>query len=154
MTNWTIFFAVEGGLFNFDATLPVMALQFVILIILLNSVFYKPLGKAIDERANYIRQNLVDARERKQKSEKLAKQYEQELREVRKQSQDIIAAAQADAQQIVASQVKEAQQQVLAERQKAAEEIEAQKVSAFSSLEAQVEALSDQILTKLLGAQV
>jgi F-type H+-transporting ATPase subunit b len=154
MTNWTIFFAVEGGLFNFDATLPIMALQFIILILLLNSVFYKPLGKAIDERANYIRQNLADARERKQKSENLAKQYEQELREVRKQSQGIIAAAQSAAQQIVASQVKEAQQQVLAERQKAAEEIEAQKVSAFSSLEAQVEALSDQILAKLLGAQV
>jgi F-type H+-transporting ATPase subunit b len=55
MTHWTILLAVEtaetaakeGGLFDFDATLPLMALQFLILVAVLNAVFYKPLTKAM-----------------------------------------------------------------------------------------------------------
>ncbi len=158
MTHWTILLATkaveetaEGGLFDFDATLPLMALQFMVLVALLNAVFYKPLNKALDDRAEYIRQNLSQSKERKQKAEDLAKQYEQELRDVRRQAQEIIANAQAEAQEIVAGQVKEAQQQVLAERQQAADEIEAQKAQAFKTLESQVDSLSGQIVQKLLG---
>ena len=43
-------------MFDFDATLPMMALQFVLLAIILNAIFYKPLNKVLDERADYIRQ--------------------------------------------------------------------------------------------------
>jgi F-type H+-transporting ATPase subunit b len=157
MTHWTILLATkaveetaEGGLFDFDATLPLMALQFMVLVALLN-VFYKPLNKALDDRAEYIRQNLSQSKERKQKAEDLAKQYEQELKDVRRQAQEIIATAQAEGQEIVARQVKEAQQQVLAERQQAADEIEAQKAQAFKTLESQVDSLSGQIVQKLLG---
>jgi len=141
-------------MFDFDATLPLMAVQILVLMVLLNAVFYKPLSKALDDRAEYIRQNLAQARERKQKAESLAKQYEQELKEVRRQSQEIIANAQAEAQKTVAAQIQAAQQEVQAERQKAAEEIEAQKAAAFQALEAQVDALSSQIFNKLLGAEL
>ena len=51
-------------MFDFDATLPLMALQFVVLAFLLNAIFYKPLNKVLDERADYIRTNEEDARER------------------------------------------------------------------------------------------
>jgi F-type H+-transporting ATPase subunit b len=33
----------EGGLFDFNATLPLMAVQIVVLSLLLNFIFYKPL---------------------------------------------------------------------------------------------------------------
>lgn len=158
MTHWTIWLATaaaeetaKGGLFDFDATLPLMALQFLVLVALLNAVFYKPLNKALDDRAEYIRQNLAQAKERKEKSENLAQQYEQELKDVRRQAQEIIANAQAEAQAIVAAQIKEAQSALLAERQKAAAEIEAQKAQALTNLEAQVDSLSGQIVQKLLG---
>ena len=73
MTHWTILLAVEaatstakeGGLFDFDATLPLMALQFILLVVVLNAVFYKPLSKAIDDRDDYIRKNLLEAPKRK-----------------------------------------------------------------------------------------
>ncbi|MEC4984839.1 MAG: F0F1 ATP synthase subunit B' [Oscillatoria sp. PMC 1068.18] len=162
MMHWTFILATEavettvqeGGLFDFDATLPLMAVQFIILVALLNAVFYKPLGKAIDERADYIRKNIAEARDRKQKTQNLAQQLELELRDARRKSQDVIAAAQAEAQKVADAKVKEAQQEVQAEREKAAQEIEAQKAEAFSSLEGEVEALSNQILTKLLGAEL
>ena len=48
-------------MFDFDATLPIMALQFLLLTYILNLVFYKPSTKALDERDAYVRENEVDA---------------------------------------------------------------------------------------------
>ncbi|MDY7012241.1 MAG: F0F1 ATP synthase subunit B' [Cyanobacteriota bacterium] len=141
-------------MFDFDATLPLMAVQFLLLAVLLNAIFYKPLGKAIDERADYIRKNIAESRERLDKAKNLGKQYEQELVEVRRKAQDIVATAQADAQKIVASETQAAQQELQAQREKAAEEIAAQKREALGTLESQVDALSRQILEKLLGPEL
>ncbi len=157
--HWTILFAVEeaakeGGLFDINATLPLMAVQFLILAAILNVVFYKPLGKAIDERAEYIRDNQLKAKERLAKAEKLAQQYELDLASTRKKSQAIIVQAQAEAQKIASEKVAEAMQEAQQMRGKAALEIEQEKQQALQTLEQQVEPLSRQILEKLLGAEL
>lgn len=154
MTTWTWLLGAEGGLFDFDATLPLMALQFLALAALLNTVFYKPIGKAIDDRTENVRKNLVKARDGKAKAEALAQQYEQELRDVRRQSQQIIAEAQAAAQAIVAEEIQKAQLQVQSEREKAAQEIGNQKADAIRTLDAQVDVLSEQLIRKLVGAEL
>lgn len=158
MTHWTILLAVEettkGGLFDFDATLPFMALQFLILAAILNAIFYKPLSKAIDERDDYIRSNKQEAKERVAKAEQLAKQYEQELAQSRKQAQQVIAQAQADAQKMANDEIAAAMQTAQNEREQAQAEINQQKQAALSSLEQQVDALSRQILEKLLGSEL
>ena len=138
-------------MFDFDATLPLMALQFLLLAALLNAIFYKPLTKALDDRDNYIRTNKVDARERLDKAERLAKDYEQQLADARKQAQAAIASAEADAQSIYSQNIAEAQQEVQKQREEASSEIENQKATAMRSLEQQVDSLSRQILDKLLG---
>ncbi len=138
-------------MFDFDATLPLMALQFLLLAAVLNVIFYKPLTKALDDRDNYIRNNLLEARERLAKSERLLKEYEQQLANARKQAQTLVADAQAEAQKITASKIAEAQKEAQVQREQAAQEIEQQKQEAFRSLEQQVDALSRQILEKLMG---
>jgi F-type H+-transporting ATPase subunit b len=165
MTHWTILLAVEtaetaaeaakeGGLFDFDATLPLMALQFLLLVVVLNAVFYKPLSKVLDERDDYVRKNLLEARERLSKAENLAKQYETELAETRRKSQATIAAAQADAQKIAAQKMQESQAEAQAKREQAMQEIGSQKAEALASLEQEVDSLSRQILEKLLGSEL
>lgn len=139
-------------MFDFDATLPLMAVQFLLLVAILNAVFYKPLTKVIDERNDYIRGTQVDAQERLAKAESLAKQYEQELADVRRQSQALIAEAQADAQKIVAQKTAEAQAEARVQREQAQKDLDQQKQNAFQSLEQEVDALSRQILDKLLGS--
>ena len=54
-------FEVEGGLFDFNATLPLMALQFLALTVVLNFVFYRPITNILDERDEYIRNSLTTA---------------------------------------------------------------------------------------------
>lgn len=158
MTDWTILLATEaveaatesGGLFDINATLPLMAVQFLLLAAVLNQLFYKPLGKAIDDRREYIRSNQVEAKERLSKAERLAKQYEQELATARKQSQTVIANAQAEAQKIVADKMAKLQAEVQAKREQTQQELEQQKRETLQSLEQQVDQLSQQIIDKLL----
>jgi len=159
MTHWITLLAVEevakeGGLFDLDATLPLMAIQFLVLALILNATLYKPLGNAIDGRNEYIRTNNLEAQERLSKAQALAQQYEQELAQSRRQAQAIVAQAQAEAQKIAAQNIAAAQQEAQVQREKAASEIEQQKQQALASLETQVDALSRQILEKLLGADL
>ncbi len=159
MTHWITLLAVEevakeGGLFDLDATLPLMAIQFLVLALILNATLYKPLGNAIDGRNEYIRTNNLQAQERLSKAQALAQQYEQELAQSRKQAQAIVAQAQAEAQKIAAQNIAAAQQEAQVQREKAASEIEQQKQQALAALETQVDALSRQILEKLLGADL
>lgn len=141
-------------MFDFDATLPLMAVQFLLLVVILNAVFYKPLTKAIEERNDYIRRNQVEAQERLSKAENLAKQYEEELADTRRQSQSTIAAAQADAQKVVAVRIAEAQEQARLQREQAQAELDQQKQQTMSALEQEVDSLSRQILEKVLGTSL
>ncbi len=141
-------------MFDFDATLPLMAVQFLLLMVVLNAIFYKPLTQAIEERGDYIRRNQVEAQERLSKAETLAKQYEQDLAETRRQSQALITVAQADAQQIVAGKIAEAQEEARRQKEQTQKELDQQKQEAMRSLEQEVDSLSHQILDKILGAQV
>jgi F-type H+-transporting ATPase subunit b len=160
MTLWNFYsnflVAVEaaepkGGLFDINATLPIMAVQFVVFVAILNAIFYKPLTKAMDDRNDYVRNNITEAKERLEKAQQLALKYEQELAAARKATQEVLQAAQADANkrrnQRIAEAMSEAQAQVAA----AKAEIAQQKQDAAAALDAQVEALSRQILEKLLG---
>jgi F-type H+-transporting ATPase subunit b len=68
-----------GGLFDFNATLPLMALQFVLLTVVLTFVFYKPVSIVLEERETLINTNLASASEKLLKADELCKQYEEQL---------------------------------------------------------------------------
>merc|ERR1712045_112444 len=76
-----------GGLFDFNATLPLVAIQFILLTLILNTIFYSPLLTVIEERKEYILGNLAKASEILAQANELTTQYEQELSNVRKEAQ-------------------------------------------------------------------
>jgi F-type H+-transporting ATPase subunit b len=76
-----------GGLFDFDATLPLVAIQFIMLMVVLNIVFFNPLLIAIRERNEFILNNLAKASKVLTKANVLTTQYEQELTSIRKEAQ-------------------------------------------------------------------
>ena len=87
----TLFFSSEvsgpGGLFDIDATLPLIALEFVLLMVILNIILYNPLLTIIEERKEYILTNLGKASELLAEANKLTTEYELELASVRKEAQ-------------------------------------------------------------------
>ena len=76
-----------GGLFDFDATLPLVAIQFLVLMIVLNIIFFNPLLTNIKERNEFILSNLANASEILTKANILTNEYEQELTRIRKEAQ-------------------------------------------------------------------
>lgn len=143
----------EGGLFDFNATLPLMALQFILLTLILTFIFYKPVGKVIEERETMISTSLSDASEKLLKADELYSQYDEQLKSARAEAQSIIAESEKEAKEIVALEIGQARQDAANLIQQTNKELEAQKSLALQKLETQVDELSDLIKEKLLGKQ-
>ena len=131
-----------------------MALQILLMMVVLNLVFYTPIAKVLDERDEYIRKNLTEASETLAKAEAITKQYEQDLAQERRESQVIIASAQKEAQEIVAMEINQAQKDTEALVKEATQQLNAQKDKALLALEEQVNTLSEQIKNKLLSGKL
>ena len=95
-----------GGLFDFNATLPLMAIQFILLSVVLTFVFYKPVSKVIDDREEYINGNLTTASEKLIKADELYSQYDEQLKTARVSAQAIIAQSEKEANDIATTEVK------------------------------------------------
>lgn len=142
--------AKKGGLFDFNATLPLMVLQFLILMTLLNTIFYKPIAQVLDDREEYIRISLSKASDDLLQADELVSQYEKDLANARKSAQKIIGQSKKEAQEVVANRLQEAQKEAETLVLAASEQLNEQKKNALQTLESQVDVLSDQIKTKLL----
>jgi F-type H+-transporting ATPase subunit b len=143
-----------GGLFDFNATLPLMALQFILLTVVLTFIFYKPVSKVIDEREAYINGNLTTASEKLIKADELYKEYDEQLKAARVNAQSIIAKSEKEAKDIVALEITQARQDATKLIDQTNKELDTQKSLALQQLEAQVDELSQLIKEKLLGKEV
>lgn len=76
-----------GGLFDFGATLPIVALQFTILMVILNIFLYNPLLDILEKRNDSILMNLAEASKLLNEANAVTAKYEQKLANVRKETQ-------------------------------------------------------------------
>ena len=143
-----------GGLFDFNATLPLMALQIILLSVVLTFVFYKPVSKVIDEREAYINGNLTTASEKLIKADELYSQYDEQLKTARVNAQKVIAQSEKEAKDIVAAEINDARQDAAKLIERTNKDLEVQKTQALEQLETQVDELSQLIKEKLLGKEV
>jgi len=142
-----------GGLFDFNATLPVMAIQFVLLTVALTFVFYKPMSKVIDDRESYINGNLSQASDKLLKADELYKQYEEQLKSAKAEAQTIVEKSEKDAKETVALEIGQARTDAAKLIEQTNKELDAQKSLALQQLETQVDELSQLIKEKLLGKE-
>lgn len=143
-----------GGLFDFNATLPFMAIQFILLTVILTFLFYKPVANTLEQRETFINTNLASATEKLLKADELCKQYEEQLKEAKANSQTIIAQAETEAKEIVASEITQARADASRLIEQTNKELDAQKTLALQKLETQIDELSQLIKEKLIGKQV
>ena len=143
-----------GGLFDFNATLPLMAIQFILLTVALTFVFYKPVAKVLDDRETYISTNLTSASEKLLTADDLYKQYEEQLKTARVDAQSVIAQSEKEAKDAVAAEISEARADAARLIDKTNKELEAQKTLAIEKLDTQVDEISQLIKEKLLGKEV
>ena len=148
-----ILFGAEGGLFDFDATLPLMAVQVVLLTFILNSLFFKPVGKVVEEREAYISTSLAEAKKKLGEVENLESDLRDQLKEARQASQKVINDAEQESDQLYREALALATADANASKEKARQEIESQKDSALSQLKSDSAKLGDLIVQRLLAAK-
>jgi len=153
MTSLVFFGASEGGLFDFDATLPLMAIQVVILTFILNSLFFKPVGKVVEEREQYVTTSRKQAREKIAEVERLEKNLKNQLKEARLAAQKVIQEAEDDSEALYKEALLLATSEANASRENARNEIEAQRDAALNQLKADSKQLGELIVSRLLEAK-
>ena len=154
VTNAVTLSEAAGGLFDFNATLPLQALQFILLTVLLTFIFYKPIGTLLEERETFISNNLAEASAKLLKADELCEQYEAQLKEAKTGAQDVIVKAESEAKGIVAQEITQARADAASLIAQTNRELEAQKKLALQQLETQIDELSQLIKEKLLGKVV
>ena len=142
----------EGGLFDLDATLPLMAVQVVLLTFLLNSLFFRPVGKVVEDREGYISTSRADAKQKLAQVQRLEADLTEQLRGARQAAQTAIVDAEQEVDRLYREALATAEAEANRTREQARREIEAQRESAQSQLMAQVDQLSAQIIQRLLAA--
>jgi len=138
-----------GGLFDLNATLPLVAIQFVLLTIILNTILYSPLLNIIEERKEYILNNLSKASEILAKANTLTKEYEQELTNVRKEAQLEIANSQKIHKEILETELNISQKYIDNLLDTITQDLLSKRDIALNSLDASVKSLCGDIETKL-----
>jgi F-type H+-transporting ATPase subunit b len=145
--------APEGGLFDLDATLPLMAVQVVLLTFILNALFFRPVGRAVEDREGFIATSRADAKQKLAQVQRLEADLADQLRDARQEAQRLIVEAEQETDKLYREALASAQAESNAVREKARREIEAEKEQAMASLKADADRLGVLIVDRLLAAR-
>jgi len=152
--NTSLFFlATEkaGGLFDLDGTLPLMAIQFLGLMFLLNFLLFTPLLSVIYDRNQYINKNLASASNILAQSKKLIKQYENELVTTRKKGQQEISDLKRLHNEVLSLEAASAQSYLNQFSKESSKRLEEKTNEALNQLERKLQYFSKQILTNIFS---
>ena len=138
-----------GGLFDINATLPLVAIQFLLLMAILNVLLYSPLVTAITERNDFILNNLSKASDTLAKANELTAQYEQELNSVRKEAQLEIANSQKIHKEILDIELNISQKYIDNLLESITNEFLSKKESVLNNLSSEIQTLTTEIENKL-----
>jgi F-type H+-transporting ATPase subunit b len=153
MTSWLLFGATEGGLFDLDATLPLMAVQVVLLTFILNALFFSPVGRVVEEREGYVTTSRAEAKQKLAQAERLEADLKTQLKDARQAAQKLIQEAEQDSDRLYREALAAATADANASREQARREIDAQRESAMSQLKGDADKLGALIVDRLLAAK-
>jgi F-type H+-transporting ATPase subunit b len=148
----SLFLATEktGGLFDLDGTLILVALQFLVLMVVLDLILYTPLLTTINERNQYINKNLAAASNKIAESNKYIKYIEEELAKARKDRLLEVSKAEKLYKASIENQIKESDKDLEKYVSAMSANVEAYIDEALSSLEGDIQTLINLVTAKVL----
>jgi F-type H+-transporting ATPase subunit b len=138
-----------GGLFDINATLLLVAIQFTVLMVILNIILYSPLLTIIEERKEYILSYLAEASEKLAQAKKLTTQYEEDLENTRKEAQSEIANSQNIHKEILEIELEISQKYIDSLLETISVDLLEKKKTTLANLDTSVKALCAEVETKL-----
>ncbi len=150
MLAFNFFGATEGGLFDINATLPLMAVQVVALTYILNSLFFKPVGNVVEKREKFVSNNIIEAKNKLSEVKKLEADLLTQLQSARTEAQRIVSEAEIESDKLYKEALELANNEATASKEKARLEIESQTSAARDQLSKQADDLSELIVNRLI----
>eukprot|EP00892_Ulva_mutabilis_P002527 jgi/Ulvmu1/12275/UM087_0009.1 len=140
----------EGKLFDFNLTLPVMAGQFLLLMVFLDKTWFTPVGKVLDERDELIRSKLASVSGNTEKISEMQAEAEKVLKEARDAASAAVNEARTTTMAEQEAKLDSLRAQLDRDLEKAMRELETEREKAAASINDQVDALSEEIMSTVL----
>lgn len=135
---------------EFNKWFFVLALNFFVLLFILNAILFKPLLRIFKEREDTIKGSLNAAKDMNDRREENIARLNRELSEARTKSKEIFEALRAEGQQKQKEVFSSASAEASEILEKARAEIRVEAEKARQTLRADVEKFSDEIVRKLV----
>ncbi|XP_021276258.1 uncharacterized protein LOC110410724 [Herrania umbratica] len=140
----------KAALFDFNLTLPIMMVQFLLLMFALDKIYFTPLGKFMDERDAAIKEKLASVKDTSEEVKGLEEQATAIMRAARAEISAALNKMKKETQLELEEKLAEGRKKVEAELQEALANLEKQKEGTIKSLDSQISALSQEIVKKVL----
>lgn len=138
-------------MFEFNATFLVAMISFVVFIVIMNAILYKPMLSIIEERQKYIDENNNSAAESKNKIQSILDDKEKRLNNAALQSKKIISDRVEKENNNALGLTEKAKAESLADIASAKEELSNEAIETKEILKTNIKDLAENISSKILG---
>lgn len=139
---------------DINMTLVAQIINFLILVLILKVVAYKPIMKMLKAREDKIASSISAAEADEKKAKQLLEDYHKQLADARLKAQEIVDKAERRAQEERDASVAEVKREIEQMRKSAKEDIERERQLAAAQLRSEMVALSMQAATKIVAANM
>lgn len=137
---------------EFNSWYFVLLANFLILLVVLNSLLFQPLKRVLKDRDATINGMLADAKAMMAKREELLKKISVELQSAKAKAKETYEALRQEGLQIQKETMSKAEAEAVAMIEKARKDLQAECERARSAMKADIEKLSQEIMNKLVKA--
>ena len=134
---------------EFNATFLVTAFSFIVFTLIMNFIFYKPIGNIIKKRQDFIDNTIDDAKNSNAEAEKILHERDSRFEEALQISKKYIFDKTSQANEIAISSLKKAKDDAIIKINETKSELEVQKDVLDSNLKPEIDKLSDVIYSKI-----
>jgi len=135
---------------KFNATILMQMVNFLLLLVLLRLVAYKPLLKVLEERQKYVANTIAQAENQRAEAEKIKAEYEAEMRRAREQAQAIIERATKAGEEQALNIIAQAKAEAERLKEGALADIQREREKAIAELRDQVASLAILVAGKVI----
>ncbi|MDI6632221.1 MAG: F0F1 ATP synthase subunit B [Thermoanaerobacteraceae bacterium] len=133
-----------------NATLITQIIHFLLLLVLLRLVAYKPILKVLEERQKYVASNIEQAERQRAEAEKIKTELEAEMRRTREEAQKIIEKATKASEEQAQAIMESAREEAARLKEGALADIEREKEKVLAELKDQVANLAVLVASKVI----
>ena len=137
-----------------NATFLIATISFIVFVIIMNLIFYKPIENIVKKRQNFIDENLDEAKKNNATSQKLNDEYDKKINDANLQGKSIINKETINAEEKKAELIHEAKQKVAHNNFINQKELNKVFTEVKSSLQEEAKDLAFEISAKLFGKEM